>query len=81
MFEKVLLVHFKTILRCFLRKLGLLKWSAFGMIRRAGEEEKRWKEEEGTAKGDEAEVIPSWGHGLCREFPSTAYFTKQDIYM
>lgn len=51
------------------------------MIRRAGEEEKRWKEEEGTAKGDEAEVIPSWGHGLCREFPSTAYFTKQDIYM
>lgn len=51
------------------------------MIRRAGEEEKRWKEEEGTAKGDEAEVIPSWGHGLCREFPSTAYFTKQGIYM
>lgn len=63
--------------------MGLLKWLAFGMTKtdQTGEEEKWWKEEEGIVKGDEAEVILSWGHGLCEEFPNTVYFTKQDIYM
>lgn len=45
-----------------------------------GEEEEKWKEEEGMVKWDEAEA--SWSHGVYEKSPSMVWlFKKRDIYM